>query len=251
MVIFAVHIRQQLMKKKSILIADQDQSYRTYVKNFLKDYTGFFIAAECCNGLEAIRNINSLEPDLVFMETELPGKDGFSILEETDHLPHVIFSASKAQHAHRAFENNAVDYLIKPFTRERFSAAMKKYAQLRIHPNAEPETVKHYNSYILLESEKRLKSIPLSAIIYLKAERDYTWVYTSNDTEYLSSYGIGYWENRLDPRLFLRIHRSYIIHIVHLKEFYRDASKMFALMHNGIEINVGRNYLSGIKKLAF
>lgn len=107
-----------------------------------------------------------------------------------------------------------------------------------------------YPARILVESGKRLKCLDVAAIVYLKAEGDYTVIYTQEGS-YLSSYGIGAIENKLDPRLFMRIHRSFIVNINCIKELYRDITRMFLVLDNGIEINVGRHYVHAIRRMIF
>jgi two-component system LytT family response regulator len=103
---------------------------------------------------------------------------------------------------------------------------------------------------ILVDNGKKLKCLDVADIVYLKAERDYTVIHTM-DSSYLSSYGIGAIENKLDPQQFMRIHRSFIVNLHCIKELYRDITRMFLVLDNGMEVNVGRSYADGIRKMIF
>jgi len=242
------------MGKETVLIVDSDSSARQWLRESITCEPNPFVVWECCNSWEAERYINSLQPDLVFMDVKLPGKNGFEVLESVQHQPCVVFLSMCVQHAAKAFEYQAIDYLLKPFTVERLKLALRRFEHwnesfLKKHNPADTHT--NYPDRILVERGRRLVSVPTNKITHLKADRDYTWIHMLNGESYLSSTGIGQLERKLNPRSFMRIHRSYIVNIDHIQELYRDISKLFVALPNAIEINVGRNYLPAVKELIF
>lgn len=244
-----------MVAKKSVLIIDDEENPRILIKEYLSYHKDFMVIGECQNGLEAIKYINLYEPDLIFLDIQMPGPNGFQILKEIDHIPQVIFTTAFNQYAANAFEHNAVDYLLKPYTKERFDRAL-----LKINTQASTtglqnftESIINYDNYvnrILVEKGKRLKSLDVSEIIYFKAEKDYTQIFTETET-FLSIHGIGFIEQKLDPKIFIRIHRSYIVNIKHIAELYRDISKIFIVLSNSLDIAVGRKYIPTIKRMIF
>ncbi len=235
------------------MIIDDEEASRFLIREYLEDFPGIAVSGECRNGAEAIRDINAIQPDLVFLDIQMPAINGFQVLQEITHIPLIVFTTAYDQFAIRAFELNALDYLLKPYTRERFSLTMEKVrrnTQARnLHFLAETNTG-NYPSRIFVEKGNRLKNLAVDDILYLKAEKDYTQIHTAGQP-YLSSQGIGTLERRLDPEKFIRIHRSHIVNILHIKEVYRDVSKMFVVMQNGTELSIGRNYTENLRKLIY
>lgn len=242
------------MGKQTVLIVDRDHSVRQWLRENVKCSSNHFVFWECSNGLEAEKYINALQPDLIFMDVKLPGKCGFEVIETVEYQPTVIFTSTSAQDAAKAFEYQAIDYLIKPLTSERLRLALERFKQWsgttgkKVLANNSQVS---YPARILVERGHRLTSIPINKITHLKADKDYTWIYTLNGESYLSTTGIGQLERKLNPQWFIRVHRSYIINIDHIQELYRDISKLFVSLPNAIEINVGRNYLPAVKELIF
>ncbi|RQP13667.1 MAG: DNA-binding response regulator [Parapedobacter sp.] len=241
------------MRKQLVLIVDYDDCARQKLRELIHQQAHPVVHWECSNGREAIRYINALQPDLVFMNVALPGKGGFEVLDVVEHLPAVIFVSDTPAYAAKAFDYHAIDYLIKPLDSRRLLAAWHRFEQqgASLSPRVPPSPQGGYPSRILVEKGKRMTSIPTSKITHLKADKDYTWIHMLNGESYLSTNGIGQLERKLNPRRFIRIHRSYIINIDNVQELYRDINKLFVALPNNIEINVGRNYLPVIKELMF
>mgnify|MGYP003575595174 CR=1 FL=1 len=240
------------MSKRSVLIIDDEEPGRKLVKQYLEPYTNFRVAGECANGLEAIRDINIMEPDLVFLDVQMPGANGFEVLKRIEHVPQVIFTTAYDRYALDAFDASAVDYLLKPYTKERFDRTMARLEQQRVSQAFDVVTKlappEGFADRILVEHRKRYKNIPVDEILYLKACGDHTEIYTKNAT-YLSSLGISSLSEKLNPRLFIRLHRSTMVNMNHVKEVYRDIGKILVVIENGVELSVGRNYHSLIKEL--
>ncbi|WP_398455004.1 LytR/AlgR family response regulator transcription factor [Sphingobacterium thalpophilum] len=239
------------MKKQTLIIVDSDSSLRQQLIDYIKrsDYPAVFL--ECCNGVEALRYINSLQPDAVFLDVQLPGLNGFEILDRLECSPSIILTSCCTSHAARAFEYDVVDYLPKPFTLQRLQITLQKLAGQR-EISSEVHCKAHsYPRHILLEKGNRLTKIPIAEIAYLKADKDYCWVHTVSGETFLSNYGIGKLISRLDPHQFIRIHRSYVINLDYIDGCYKDISRLFITLPNNVELNVGRSYLPTIKELIF
>ncbi|WP_028297334.1 LytR/AlgR family response regulator transcription factor [Olivibacter sitiensis] len=241
------------MRKPTLLLVDKDDLARKELREAMRSlsYTAIW---ECANGLEAIKYIDALQPDVVFMDIMLPGKSGFEVLKTVEHTPSVIFTSNSPEHAAQAFEYHAIDYLLKPLTFQRIQDALHKFEQRNrpfFEANSTGKAAHVYPSRILVEKSNRLVSVPVNQVTHLKADRDYTWIFTINKESYLSTNGIGQLEHKLDPKLFMRVHRSYIVNIDYIQELYRDISKLFVALPNDVEINIGRNYLPAVKELMF
>ncbi|SEL52721.1 LytR/AlgR family response regulator transcription factor [Parapedobacter koreensis] len=242
------------MRKPTLLIADKDSDFRKELQRLIKQQGYPAVFWECCNGFEALKYIDALQPNLVLMNVELPGKNGFEVLDAATNTPAVVLLADSPAYAAKAFEYHAVDYLLKPLTAGRVELALRR-SELRSVPLVETRDFyalkTSYPTRILVEKGKRLTSITVNQITHLKADKDYTWIHTINGESYLSGNGIGQLERKLNPEYFIRIHRSYIINIDYIQALYRDISKLFVALPNAIEINVGRNYMPAIKELMY
>lgn len=242
------------MNKKTVVIVDRDQSVRQRIRELTKLQPYNFVFWECSNGWEAIKYINDLQPDLAFIEVNIPGINGFEVVKTITHLPAIIFTSHCGKDAAKAFEYHAVDYLIKPLLSKRIELALKRFSRFnggfQEELNSNNMNIR-YTGRILVEKGQRLISIAVNRISHLKADKDYTWIHTLSGDCYLSSSGIGFLEQKLDSRYFVRIHRSYIINVDHIQGLHKDLNKFIISLPNAIEINVGRNYLHGIKKLIF
>lgn len=240
------------MSKRSVLIIDDEEPGRRLVKQYLEPYTDFRVLGECANGLEAIRDINAMEPDLIFLDVQMPGAGGLEVLKQIQHVPYIIFTTAYDRYALDAFEASAVDYLLKPYTKERFDKTMARISQHVTLPAlnniANLASQEGFTDRILVEHQKRYKNIAVEEILYLKACGDHTGIYTKTAT-YLSSVGISSLAERLNPRLYVRLHRSTLVNMNRVKEVYRDVGKIFVVMENGVELIVGRNYQPLIKEL--
>lgn len=240
------------MKKQTLLIVDKDHLFRKQLIEELKQNDYPAVIWECSNGLEAIRYINTLQPDVVFLDVKLPGINGFEVLDRTEHSPFVVLTSDCSTYAAKAFEYDAIDYLLKPLTKKRLQTSLQKLGdQSEIVLNSFSKQSTIYPRRILVEKGNRLTSIQVSHITHLKADKDYTWIYTLNNESFLSNYGIGKLMHKLDPHQFLRIHRSYIVNLDYIQELYRDINRFFLTLSNNVEINVGRNYLPSVKELIF
>ena len=241
---------------QKIIICDDEDDARLLIRQYMADYPQLFIIKECINGLEAVNAINSLEPDLIFLDIQMPGLSGFQVLQKIIHVPQIIFSTAFDNYALKAFDNNAVDYLLKPYTKQRFTQAVNK---VLLNTSKNMDGIKNlsdnlqaaYTAYpekVLVESGNRMVSLQVNDIVWMEAEGDYTKLHTPQKS-YLSSYGIGTLEQKLNTAIFTRIHRSTIININFVKEVFKDSNGYYVVLQNDTTHKVGRNYVETIKKL--
>jgi two-component system, LytTR family, response regulator len=242
---------------KKVIICDDEDDARLLIQQYIAGYPQLQVIKECNNGPEAVAAIDSLEPDLIFLDIQMPGLSGFQVLQKIVHVPQIIFSTAFDKYALKAFDNNAVDYLLKPYTKERFAQAVNK---VLLGAAKNREAIKNlsdnlqsaYTAYpekVLVESGSRMISLSVNDIHRIEADGDYTRLHTAQKF-YLSTYGISTLEQKLNPAAFIRIHRSAIININLIKEVYKDSNGYYAVLQNGATQKVGRSYTEVIKKLA-
>ena len=240
---------------KKVLIVDDESDARSLIREYIQPYAEFEIVGECEHGPDAVQKINRLEPELVFLDIQMPGLSGFQVVQQMIHIPQIIFTTAYDQYALKAFDTNAIDYLLKPYTADRFSQALSK-AMVYV-PVDFAKTQKLAEDYtgqppsrILVESGSKLVNLNVEDIQYFEAEKDYTRIHTESKS-FLSNYGIGILEQRMDPKFFLRIHRSFIVNIHFIKEVHRDGYSVQVILRNDKSLNVSRSYMDDLKKLFY
>jgi two-component system, LytTR family, response regulator len=240
---------------KAIIIEDE-QPARELVKNYLKAYPNIELLGEFSDGFSGIKAINELHPELVFLDIQMPKITGFEMLEILDTLPEIIFTTAYDQYAIKAFEMNAVDYLLKPFSRERFGQAIEKAADRHAKKQSSAENIKELKKHIqssvdklervVVKTGSKIKVIPVEDIVWLESQDDYVMIYTSSG-KFLKQETMKHFEEHLDPSNFIRVHRSYIVRldaIVQL-ELYEKGSYV-AVLNTGAKVKVSD---SGYKNL--
>lgn len=229
---------------KKILLIDDEADARELLKQYLAQQKGFKIIGECSNGIEAVQQIDVLQPDIIFIDIQMPGLTGMQVVQKIRHNPAIVFTTAYDQYALNAFNADAVDYLLKPYTEERFLKALGKVSGGL--PSERAPTA--YPTRILVEFGNRLINIAVSDIEYIEADKDYSRIYAGRRV-YLSNTGIGLLKQKLDPAVFLRIHRSYIINIEQLRELHKEAGGAQAIMANGQSLTVSRGYIDSVRRL--
>jgi two-component system, LytTR family, response regulator len=244
------------MSETKVIIIDDEAPARNLLKEYLQDYPQLEVVAECRNGIEAIASIDSLCPDIIFLDIQMPGKNGFEVLQEIEHIPQIIFSTAYDQFALKAFEVNAIDYLLKPYTKERFRTTVNKLlssnaqALKNIQMLAESLLHKAFPERILVEQGNKLVSVPVRDVTWLEARGDYTRIHTGKQI-FISNKGISELEQKLNPQQFLRIHRSTIIAISAIMEVYKEMSGPQIKLQNGTVLKVSRSYTHALKNLIY
>ena len=242
------------MIETKIIIIDDEVPARVLLRKYIEQHPYLQIVAECRNGEEAIERINSIQPDLAFLDIQMPGKTGFDVLQEINHFPTIIFSTAYDQYAIEAFNVNAIDYLLKPFTKERFDQALHKALETSknrmLQQLTESFATSSYPERILVEQGHRLVSVALKDVMWVEAEGDYSKIHTGKQT-FLSNKGISELEKRLNPSQFQRVHRSFIIALDAIQEVYKDPSGPLVLLKNNVQIKVSRSYIDVFRRLIY
>jgi two-component system, LytTR family, response regulator len=247
------------MKIRTI-IADDEVLARQKLLQLLQDDTDMQIVGEGANALETIDLVQFTKPDLLLLDIQMPGMDGFDIISSlsangTTHPPRIIFTTAYDQYALRAFEINAIDYLLKPFTRERLRQAVGRAKEYFAAAHEGGGTTikgseERYTSRIVFKSKGRILFLPVSDIRWVGAEENYLRICTERENHLLRE-TMARFETRLDPKSFIRVHRSAIVNLQHVKEIRTDTpdGEAFVLMQNGQKVPVSRGYRTRITQL--
>jgi two-component system, LytTR family, response regulator len=210
------------MNIRTIIVEDESLA-RELLKKFLEKIPDILFIGECQNGFEAIKLINKEKPDLIFLDIQMPKLSGLEMLELLDDIPVVIFTTAFNQYAIKAFEVNAVDYLLKPFSEERLKDAVDK-AREKLKSSVKEERGSlpatpdgSYIERIAIKEGANVMLIPTDRVRYLEAQDDYVMIHTI-DGRYLKQKTMKFFEESLDPKDFIRIHRSYIAAIKEIKQ---------------------------------
>ena len=244
------------METIKTIIVDDEKLARSIIKEFLVSHPEIEVLAECRDAHEALTAITKYHPDLIFLDIQMPEINGFELLEMLDQIPQIIFSTAYEQYAIKAFEVNAVDYLLKPYDAERFDLAVKRATQNIQSETDKNETItrllqsvqqpEKYLNRLLIKQSGRIIIISTGEISLIKAMDDYAEIHTNNDS-YLIQQSLNHLESRLDPDQFLRVHRSFIANIDAIKDIVSWSSGRYKLfLKNGKEIFLSR---SGYQKL--
>lgn len=238
---------------KKIIIVDDEKAGRKLIKEYLENHRELILVGEANNGVDAIKTINEFKPDLVFMDIQMPGLSGFDVLEHLEELPTIIFSTAYDKYALQAFEVHAVDYLLKPYTRERFDKAVAKIKHNiaeRIAPLADQHIMSKetYPERIIVEKGNKYVTLAIEDIFHIEAYGDYSKIFKAKD-QFISNRGITALEEKLNPSQFMRIHRSTIVSLLAVKEVVRYGKSYQLKLSNGETLNVSRSYAEKIKEL--
>ncbi|WP_020656241.1 LytR/AlgR family response regulator transcription factor [Massilia niastensis] len=201
-----------------VLIVDDEHLARALLREYLGAHPDVEIVGECANGFEAVKAIAEQDPDLVFLDIQMPRLDGFEVVELAGSKPHYIFATAYDQFALKAFEVHAVDYLLKPFSRERLAQALA-HARSRAPQPARVEAVVQEAAQrhqplerVLIRDGARVHVVPVASIDYIEAQDDYVQI-SAGDKSYLKNQRLSELEGLLDAAVFVRIHRSYIVNV--------------------------------------
>jgi two-component system LytT family response regulator len=241
---------------KKVLIIDDETAGRKMISQYIAEYKEFIIVGEANNGVDAVRLINEFKPDLIFLDIQMPGMTGFDVLTHIEEIPQIIFSTAYDKYALEAFEVHAVDYLLKPYTRERFKKAIERIRNSDNVAGVKPLTESllmdrpSYPERILVQTAKKLITIAVNEIIRIEADGDYSSLIIESG-KFLSNYGISKLEQRLDSEVFIRVHRSSIINLNYIREVNKYVSSYDVVMQNGDIVRVSRGYMDNLKKLMF
>jgi len=250
------------LTKYRTLIADDEQPARDRLKKLLAEYEGRIeIIGEAQNGIECREMIDNMKPDLVFLDMQMPGLNGFEVLQQTSHSPIVIFCTAYDEYALKAFETNSIDYIVKPIKAERIQKSIEKLDSLIRKPDKQ-EMLRLIDSYISQSPPKEITSMPVKVgdrmlfvkiedIIYFSAEEKYVTIHTKDSKTYLSDLTLKNLEDKLDSK-FLRVHRSLLVNVNRIKEIDKHFGSRYILKMDDsgqTKLVTGRNYCEQVRKL--
>lgn len=236
------------------IIIDDEPLARQIITASLKSWEQIEIVGECANGFEALKQIQQQKPHLIFLDIQMPKISGLELLEVLDNPPLVVFTTAFDQYALKAFELNAIDYLLKPFSQHRFNTAMEKVLtkleQGQTVTPSQVETIREHTTpfldRIVVKKGTNMQVISLEDILFLEAQNDYVMIYTATN-RYLKQKTMKYYEEHLPPHLFLRIHRSFIVNITSIQKLQPyDKDSFVAIVPPDHKLKISR---SGYKKL--
>jgi two-component system, LytTR family, response regulator len=244
-----------------VIIVDDEALARAVVREYLSRLDEVEIVAECSNGFEAVKAVSELTPDLMFLDVQMPKLDGFEVLELLGREVRVIFTTAYDKYALRAFDVHAVDYLLKPFSEERFAEALTR-ARERLKAADAPDGDAGIDTLIadarpreapleriLIRDGAQVHVIPVDRIDYIEAQDDYV-CFMADGKSYLKDQTMANVEASLDPARFVRIHRSYLLNIDRIArvELYAKDSRL-AILRDGRKLPVSRAGYARLSKL--
>lgn len=238
---------------KAILVDDEPLA-RLIVKEYLQAYPEIEVAEECSDGFEGLKAISKHQPQLLFLDIQMPKITGFEMLELIDNPPATIFTTAFDEYAMKAFDTNAVDYLLKPFSKERFDRAIQKALQQVNNPTADykslinsaTKTAEPFQRVVVREGGK-IRIIPAAEIFFMEAADDYVKIYTK-DGSFLKNNTLSYFESMLNELQFVRVHRSYLLNvsmITRIDPYEKDGH--LAILSTGARVPVSKSGYSKLK----
>ncbi len=241
-------------KIRTIIIEDEELA-RSLLRKFLSDFENIELIDECSNGFEGLKAINEQKPDLIFLDIQMPKITGFEMVELLDeHHPQIIFATAYDQYALKAFEYSAADYLLKPYSKERLEEAIKKVEERLKSENSTKDIVEKVSSLppdtflnrIVVKDRYKIHIIPVDDVRYIESMDDYVLIFTKNG-KHIKQQTMKYFESALNPKEFVRIHRSHIVKVSEINEIQQYEKESYVVvLHDKKNLRVSK---SGYKKL--
>ena len=242
------------MTKQKVIIIEDEKLARDLVKSYLSSNGDIELIGEFADGFSGLKAINELKPDIVFLDVQMPKLTGLELLELVDELPQVIFTTAYDEYAINAFDLNAVDYLLKPFSKERFDKALHK-AFDNIKNNDSSDGINQLKTQvvesgvldkIVVKSNNNIHVIPLDEVNYIESEDDYVMIHTSNG-KHLKHQTMKFYEENLN-NMFIRIHRSYIVNISQINKIEKFGKDTYqVILKNEVKLKVSRSRYQELK----
>jgi len=239
------------------VLADDERLARDYLKELLEAHPDVEIAAECRDGLETVKAIAQHKPDLIFLDIEMPRLDGFEVLEVAEHPVAVVFVTAYDNYAVKAFEAHAVDYLLKPYSKERLAAAIEKVrSRLGDAPSLDPTSLRRdmfhdrrFAERLAIKDGAEISIIDVRDVDYVMAEDDYVSILAGGKA-HLKHQTMSALERSLDPTRFVRIHRSCIVSIDRVIRVEAETKERFAvLLRDGTWLTASRDGMRRLKEV--
>jgi two-component system LytT family response regulator len=243
-------------KIRTIIVEDEELA-RNLLKSFLKDAENIELIAECENGFEGVKMINEMKPDLVFLDIQMPKITGFELLELLDHKPHIIFATAYDQYALKAFEYNAADYLLKPYSRDRLMEAIEKVASRIKEEGPASDVAEKVSEYpkeefldrIVVKDRHKIHIIPVDQVRYIESMDDYVMIYTQ-EGRHMKQKTMKYLEGALNPKDFVRIHRSSIVKVSEINEIQQyEKESYIVILHDKTKLKVSKTGYKNLKDI--
>ena len=252
------------MKRIRTLVVDDERLARQKVRTLLDDDPEIEVVGECANGTDALAAVRKSKPDLLLLDIEMPGLNGFEVLQRlrSERLPMVVFITAHDEYAVRAFEVEAVDYVMKPFDRRRFHDALRRAKRQMSDDASESEArilrlleriVKPQKSssldHFVVKSRDRTFLVAVPDVDWIEAEGKYVRLHAGG-ASHLVRESIGDVEERLDARKFLRIHRATIVNVKRILEMHKGfGGSVFVVLRDGTKLTMSRRYRGRIREL--
>jgi len=246
------------MNKLTAIIIEDESLAANLLAKYLEDSNIISLKGIFSDGFSGLKAIQDIQPDLVFLDIELPKLTGLELLELLDDPPLIIFTTAYNQYAIEAFEKNAVDYLLKPFSKTRLINAIEKAVSQK-HKLANTHIEQMISSIhqkdetfidrIAVKDKSNIHLIDINDILYIEAQDDYVSIHTDNQN-YLKNATLKFYEQNLNNQTFIRVHRSYIVNVDYIKKLENYSKDSFLIILNNEEkIKVSRAGLSLLKNV--
>jgi two-component system LytT family response regulator len=236
------------LKIRTLLVEDEPLAQRT-LRDFAGEFSWLDIIGVADDGLTAVHLINEMKPQLVFLDVRIPEMSGLEVLRRIDYQPAVVFTTAFGEYATTAFEFEAIDYLQKPFGRDRFRQTVERVRRRMGQTNIEKQSTEktpasiiknnEFISRLFVRDKRGLIPLPVNEIVWLKADGDYTTIYTV-DKNFLVDTTLKEFTKKLNPENFLRVHRSAVVNLNHIIRIEEDNRRLILYMKSGTEIQASR-----------
>ncbi|HYG03186.1 MAG TPA: response regulator [Chryseosolibacter sp.] len=238
-----------------VIIIDDEPLARTIVLEYLRAYPELEVVQECNDGFEGVKAITQHKPDLIFLDIQMPKINGFEMLELIENPPSVIFTTAFDEYAIKAFESHAIDYLLKPFNKDRFDKAIQKWRQQKLQANnpstmlAEEVRQPEERNRIVIREGGNIRIIPVHEIFYMEAYDDYVKIFTAKEM-FLKKKTMSFYEKSLDASQFVRVHRSYLLQLSQLTRIEPlEKDTHIAVLKNGAKVPLSKSGYARVKEV--
>jgi len=231
------------------LVIDDSRLARNELKRLLEEFDGIQIIGEAANAIDAKEKIETSKPEIIFLDIQMPGKNGFELLQELEYIPEVIFTTAYDEYALKAFEYNALDYLQKPIEKDRLAAAISKVGEKRLKQAESRGDYLTLSDQVFVKDGEKCWFVPLKEIMIFEVDGNYTKIYF-DDQKPMIPRTLNYLESRLDPKNFFRANRQQIINLKwvdKIEPWFSGSIRIY--MKGGKEIDVSRRQTQRFKDL--
>ncbi|MBI1221854.1 MAG: response regulator [Bacteroidetes bacterium] len=237
------------------IIIDDEPLACAMVQEYLKQHDDIEVITQCHNGFDGVKAIQEHEPDLVFLDIQMPKLNGFEMLELLDEVPSVIFTTAFDEYAMKAFDQNAADYLLKPFSQDRFDHAIVKYKNRVPQKGPDQNAIEQMSTQyplaerVAIKNGNKIHVLPYEDIIVIEADDDYVVVRTKQGA-FAKKRTLSYFESSLPSDRFVRVHRGYLINLNHIDRIEQRESQAYtAILSSGQQVPVSRTGMQILRPL--